>query len=72
MSGTALGFSQPAGKIGMDGGDFTAESSADELLAAMTLENFAKFEDTDVEEFKKKYGIEKKDCLADGMYQPVD
>lgn len=45
-------------KIGMDGGDFTGESSADDLLAAMTLENFAKFEDTDVEDFKKKYGIE--------------
>ena len=45
-------------KIGMDGGEFTGESSANDLLAKMTLENFAKFEDKDVEDFKKEYGIE--------------
>lgn len=48
-------------KIGMEGGELTGESPADDLLAAMTLENFAKFEDEDVAEFKKKYGIENLD-----------
>ena len=45
-------------KIGLAESDLTAESTADELLAVMTIENFAKFEDTEVEEFKKMYGIE--------------
>ncbi len=45
-------------KIGLQDSGLTAESTADELLAKMTIENFAKFEDTEVEEFKKMYGIE--------------
>ena len=45
-------------KIGLAESDITAESTVDELVAMMTIENFAKFEDTEVEEFKKMYGIE--------------
>ena len=45
-------------KIGLAESDLTAESTVDELVAVMTIENFAKFEDTEVEEFKKMYGIE--------------
>lgn len=45
-------------KIGLADSGLTAESTADELLGKMTIENFAKFEDTEVEEFKKMYGIE--------------
>ncbi len=45
-------------KIGLADSGLTAESTAEELIAKMTIENFAKFEDTEVEEFKKMYGIE--------------
>ena len=45
-------------KIGLQDAGLTAESTADELLAKMTLESFAKFEDTAIDEFKKMYGIE--------------
>ncbi len=45
-------------KVGLADSGLTAESTADELLSKMTIENFAKFEDTEVEEFKAMYGIE--------------
>ena len=45
-------------KIGLADEGFTGEEPAEDLLSIMTLENFAKFEDKDVEEFKKEYGIE--------------
>lgn len=45
-------------KVGLADSGLTAESTAEELMAKMTIENFAKFEDKDVEEFKTMYGIE--------------
>lgn len=45
-------------KVGLQEAGLTAESTADELLSIMTIENFAKFEDTEITEFKKMYGIE--------------
>lgn len=45
-------------KIDLTDAGLTAESTADELLGKMTIVNFAKFEDTEVGEFKKMYGIE--------------
>jgi len=45
-------------KVGLTDSGLTAESTAEELVAKMTIENFAKFEDTEVEEFKVMYGIE--------------
>lgn len=45
-------------KCGLEDSGLTAESTADEMIAKMTIENFAKFENTDVEEFKKNFAIE--------------
>ena len=45
-------------KCGLEDSGITGESLSTELLEIMTIENFAKFEDTDVEEFKKQFGIE--------------
>ncbi|MBQ7986381.1 MAG: hypothetical protein IJ304_03840, partial [Clostridia bacterium] len=45
-------------KVGLENSGLSADSTSEELLSTMTIENFAKFEDTEVNEFKTMYGIE--------------
>ncbi|MDD6734981.1 MAG: hypothetical protein PUE13_01560 [Clostridiales bacterium] len=45
-------------KCGLEDSGLTAESTAQELYAAFTVDGYAKFEDKTSEELKKEYGLE--------------